>query len=664
MSNNVELLARAQELIDLAKVPIKRDLSKSTAHRYFDAVADAVRALGPNHLPHWAKEWAPEFRKMVDNYDRECERDPAIQYTPAHFAAERYHRSKARRLYAKCANAVGKTSMGFMEDYRILTHQDPHRKYEEISTPNMALASLEHTTYGLAVFEAKLINGETNNFLSPMFPDGGKWLHKYDKKTRTIWIKCPKCANDTRGPMCKEPVFFRHFSAEGGWEGFQGATYAAVHIDEHIPEDFYDEAEIRVERSDLIGRIFVTGTPLFGRNAWEIKRLQGYLKSTPPELNRITLNTGESVPMVEMIRITQAEAGFKTAEQIEQARLRMSKSKFKARYLGEEVPDVKNAVFEDDLLEEQETFNAEPKYGQLDLYPFAAAADGTEYPVLQDQYDPHPGELIDDEALTKSDHLRWHETGAGNDPETWTGYRIWKMPEPGQQYIMGVDIAAGLSQETHDASCCQVFRIYMDHNYNIALEQVAQFYGWVNPHVLGVKVKRLGVFYNTAKAVVEITGGLGQAHILALKQLAYPAIFRNTRDPAHKGNEQDPRLGVDTNIKTKPMFIASCVQLMREGRLFIRDKETIFEMRSFIQKTTEAGNVKYEAAESAHDDRVTSALFPCFTTVHFPMGIYDAEVDLNEENARLSNADRAKLAIQAASSAWDTGTNYKTWEPQ
>lgn len=651
--NNHVLLHKAQELVDLAGIPVKRDLRISYANRFFNAVADSVRELGASRLPPWTKEWAPKFRAMVDQFDKEAKRDPCIMYTPAHFAAEQYHRSKARRLYAKCANAVGKTQMGFAEDYRILTGQDPHGKYPDIDgARNMVLASLEHTKYGKAVFEAKLLNGETNNYLSPMFPDGGKWLHKYDSKSHTIWIKCPRCANDPRQPLCKEPSFFQHFSQEGGWEGFQGGAYAAVHVDEHICEEFYDEAEIRVERSDYIGRIFVTGTPLFGRNAWEIQRLQGFVKNNP-ENNKVVLpRTGEVVPRVEIIHITQAQAGFKTPEQIEMARLSMSKSKFKARYEGLEVPDVKNAVFDDELLEPQEDhFVRTPEYGELEIIDTDDQGD----PILQGQYDPEPGEPLDDLGLSEPKQLRWLTTSAGKEPDVWTGYRVWQKPVLGEQYIMGVDIAAGMAQESHDASCCHVFRLYMNDYYDICMEQVAQFYGWINPHELAKKVKRLGTWYNNAMAVVEITGGLGQMHIMRLKELAYPAIFRNGRDPAIHGQQLDPREGVDTNVKTKPMFISAALHLMSEGRVILRDKETLMELRSFVQKTTDGGTVKYQAADSAHDDRVTSFLFPCFVVTRYPLSVYMPQEDLELADAGISDSQRAQIAVNKAVANWSTG---------
>ena len=108
-----------------------------------------------------------------------------------------------------------------------------------------------------------------------MFPAGGKWLYHYDKRTYTITIACPECAEARRAGSCashhpKQTI--KLLSSEVGVGVIEAFTAQLGHIDEHVDEVFFHAAKMRVADNPK-GRLIVTGTPLHGPEAWEARLL-------------------------------------------------------------------------------------------------------------------------------------------------------------------------------------------------------------------------------------------------------------------------------------------------------------------------------------------------------------------------------------------------------
>jgi hypothetical protein len=82
---------------------------------------------------------------------------------------------------------------------------------------------------------------------------------------------------------------------------------------------------------------------------------------------------------------------------------------------------------------------------------------------------------------------------------------IWKKPEVGHKYIMGVDVSRG---DGKDSSTI----VILDFEN---LEQVAEFKYKLPPDMLAEIVYKYGNMYN-AYTIVDITGGMGVATVLKL----------------------------------------------------------------------------------------------------------------------------------------------------
>jgi len=172
------------------------------------------------------------------------------------------------------------------------------------------------------------------------------------------------------------------------------------------------------------------------------------------------------------------------------------------------------------------------------------------------------------------------------------GYlKIWKMPEPEGQYVIGADPCEGVSQG--DFACAQV----LDRR---RFEQVAVWHGHADPDVFAKELIKLGYFYNTAWIAPE-RNNQGIATILTMRDLYYPSIWMRER-VGELADRLTPELGWVTDMKTKPLMIADLAEAIRDKNIIIHDEQTVNELFSY--QYDEAGHAN--AAKGAYDDRVTS----------------------------------------------------------
>jgi len=178
--------------------------------------------------------------------------------------------------------------------------------------------------------------------------------------------------------------------------------------------------------------------------------------------------------------------------------------------------------------------------------------------------------------------------------ESKGGYlEIWKMPDPHREYIIGGDTCEGVSGG--DYACAQV----IDRK---SLEQVALWHGRVEPDIFGREMYKLGLFYKDAMVAPERNAS-GLATILTLRDLYYPNLYireklGDVKDKFH------PELGWKTDMKTKPVMIASMQQILRDKQLILHDSATLHELFSY--QYDEAGSAN--ATKGSHDDRVIALM--------------------------------------------------------
>lgn len=179
--------------------------------------------------------------------------------------------------------------------------------------------------------------------------------------------------------------------------------------------------------------------------------------------------------------------------------------------------------------------------------------------------------------------------------------RIWKKPEEFHTYAIGVDVAEGKvvlsgdEKKDRDSSCAQVFD-------KTTYEQVACWYGNIDPDVLGIQLDMLGRYYNNALIGVE-RNAVGITPLIKLRDLNYPHLYY--REKLGLITEKvTAELGWVTTSQSKEQIIAEATELFRDKRIQLFDEDTISEMRSFVRNV----DGKATATKGRHDDRVMALL--------------------------------------------------------
>ena len=579
------VIKRAQSILTKAGIQSKwgsiADFLASSRH-----VRDAVKALTPrqrNNMP-WLKEWATDFAKLYDRFDKVVAADPMVLYQPAHKVSQEFHESRAFARYFMAGNRSSKTQTGYAEHYLITTGQQRWRPYPartQRSPIRTFIVGLAYSKYAPGVFETKLLKGEQSNPLSPMFPVGGKWFYHYDERKKILQIACAECANAGKAGTCSHPKSeIVLFSDDGGWEVLQGAQYALGHFDEHIGDGWYEEAKQRlamVPNSSLL----VTGSPLFGDEAWEIRKLYNLWQEGPPANVQDNGN-----PIVSVHQISQFDAGLVPHDVIRRNMADMDEFEIEARIMGKPAPLARNPVFDRAIVADMMKKAREPKIGQL---------------------------IVEDDVAISELSAKNNFTLVPATSGQTSHYKLWEAPEPGATYVIGVDTAKGMvgprgSNRMGDASAATVLKVERS-GMGVKATMVAQYYGWINMFDYAEEVHKLANYYNEALVVIELTGGYGEAVMLRLRQdLYYWNIFRDESNHAQAQQAMSGRFGVETNMRTKPYMVAALQQFVKDGMIDIPCKGTLGEMLSFEQERTERNisSPRYRGVGGARDDRVMS----------------------------------------------------------
>lgn len=577
-------IQRAHELIALRHqyVAIDKPTDFSILARKVSEVFRDLTQTEKAALP-WLVEWAPSFRSLYDDYEEIRRKDPGILYRPQHHVSEAFHKSQAFVRYYQAGNRTGKTQSAMQEHYWTLTDQHPYLNFGPMPRSSF-IVGVDYSKYAISVFEKKFITGEDGNPLSPYFPPGGKWLHKYDPRSHTVYIACKECAEKYRAEDCRHrKSTIRLFSDQGGWEVLQGAVYTLGHIDEHVSEDFFTEGLQRLMTTRPYSKFMVTGTPLVGPNQWEILRIQNVWESGGKD-NLTDEDDPNSPPYAEVFRVSQYEAGLTPRNEIAKQEKLMSSSEAKARIHGMPMPLAKNPVFDWHILDSLQKTVEKGKFVYLDYKV-------EEIATLRADSKPE---------VNRVEH---------------SPLVVWEQPEENAHYIIGVDTAQGLSGGTRrmgrepDYSIAEIVKINLNENGGFNLKQVAEFSAnTLDTSQFGTEVMKLAIWYNSALVAPENTG-LGLATVMRLKDMGYWNIYREKNSLIGVDNTPQPTLGVNTNQATKPFMISTLKNFVHQGAFKINSLAAISEMVSFEEvRESKSGNelksFKLQAATGAKDDRV------------------------------------------------------------
>ena len=206
------------------------------------------------------------------------------------------------------------------------------------------------------------------------------------------------------------------------------------------------------------------------------------------------------------------------------------------------------------------------------------------------------------------------------------GLWIWKEPEMGKKYIMGVDVSRG---DSEDFSTFQI--IDFD-----TREQVAEYVGKLPPDTLAEICFKWGNMYN-AFIVIDITGGMGVTTSLRLRELGYKNMYVDGVDISNKW-KYDPKAtekipGINFNAK-RVQIIATFEEYLRHG-FKINSSRLLNEMNTFIYI-----NGRPDHQKGQHDDLIMSVA----------MALYVGESSFTSLN-KVTNQTKAMI------NSWTVNTN-------
>lgn len=168
--------------------------------------------------------------------------------------------------------------------------------------------------------------------------------------------------------------------------------------------------------------------------------------------------------------------------------------------------------------------------------------------------------------------------------------KVWELPEEGQKYCIGVDVAEGL--ENGDYSVIDVTRVS-------DLKTVARWRGHTDPDLLGEEVVLLGWWYNNALVGVEINNH-GLTTLQRVRDKFYRNLYMREGGIDELFETSTSKMGWRTDRKTKPLMIDDLGKAIRDSDIIDYDITFIRECMVYVRDDRGLTN----AVEGMNDDCV------------------------------------------------------------
>ena len=162
------------------------------------------------------------------------------------------------------------------------------------------------------------------------------------------------------------------------------------------------------------------------------------------------------------------------------------------------------------------------------------------------------------------------------------GLRVWRVPQPGEAFVIGADTAEGNPQSDDSAgSVC-----------DLTGEQVATWSGRVEPSTFGSQIAAVSEYFNDAAVLVE-RNNHGHAVLLWLREFSVVRCLLGL----------DGKVGWATTGRSKPLAYDNAADVFRTGGAVVRDAGTLAQLAS-IQANIGAGDLA--APQGLLDDKATA----------------------------------------------------------
>jgi len=231
------------------------------------------------------------------------------------------------------------------------------------------------------------------------------------------------------------------------------------------------------------------------------------------------------------------------------------------------------------------------------------------------------------------------------DPTKWTNKLvIWEMPKRGKYYVVSVDASHGLDA---DNAAIEVVRVGDKSSVD---EQVAEWCGDLSPGDLAVVAGVIGRIYrdkdadlDALMAVEANPGSPGTTTLMVLEQMGYSNLYIS--EVAHGTLGQTRQVyGWWTTAATRPLLTNVLLEYLKKEQVQINSPQLIEEMGSFVKVKKPSGQVRVEAFDGYHDDRLMA----------LGIGLYIAHQDdvVNMADERRRDAQKASEPKAKPKQVW------------
>ena len=168
--------------------------------------------------------------------------------------------------------------------------------------------------------------------------------------------------------------------------------------------------------------------------------------------------------------------------------------------------------------------------------------------------------------------------------------KVFDLPEPGKEYVIGADVAEGL--KNGDFSVAEVVE-------TTSMKTVARWRGHCDPDRFGEILGALGALYNHALIGVEVNNH-GLTTVQKLRDTYYTNLYKRDKGYDEDFEEPTSNLGWKTDVRTKRLAIDDLIRIIREG--LNEEKDMVFVEEAFAFVRDIRGRMNAEEGE--HDDTV------------------------------------------------------------
>lgn len=191
------------------------------------------------------------------------------------------------------------------------------------------------------------------------------------------------------------------------------------------------------------------------------------------------------------------------------------------------------------------------------------------------------------------------------------GLRQYRTVEEGHRYVIFVDVAKGRGM---DYSTFNVIDLSTDRWEQVCVYQD----NIISPLLFPDKIVKWAKYYNDAYIVVESN----DQGAVVCNGIYYDWEYENM---FIQSSVKADALGVMMDKKVKRIGCSHIKDIVEQGKLVVRDKETIIEMSTFVAK-----GQSYEASDDNHDDLVMNlVLFGWFANT--PWFLENTDINIKDQ---------------------------------